>query len=70
MAEQTKTGKLISDSQSAIVPPSADSCLKCSGYLWSDTGCVDGDVLGPCASPNCYGRCEFKRDCDCECHDD
>lgn len=35
------------------------------GEMWR---CIDGRVFGPCDSEYCYGVCEFKGNCTCECH--
>jgi hypothetical protein len=30
--------------------------------------CIDGDVYGPCSSPDCYGVCEYEGYCTCPLH--
>lgn len=51
------------------------TCLSCADQVtvdahpeWEDTGCLDGEVYGPCESEFCGGLCDFVRRCGCPCH--
>lgn len=30
--------------------------------------CFSGFIYGPCEDENCGGSCEFKGECECQCH--